>query len=112
KYTRRDVATPSPSGAPPDDDRTLEAVKIALESGADVNAANETGDIALHGAASGGYTDPIQFLADKGAKLNVKNDSGRTPLEAMAKVDVNGNKDHNEIRSAEILMRKLSGKNE
>jgi len=112
KYTRRDVATPSSSGAPPDNDRTLEAVKIALEAGADVNAANEAGDTALHGAASGGYTEVIQLLADNGAKLNVKNNSGRTPLEAMVKADVDGDKDTNEIRSSKILLRKLSGKDE
>ena len=61
----------------------LEAVTLAVELGADVNAVNQAGDTALHGAASLGMDTVVRFLADSGANLNVKNESGRTPL-AMA----------------------------
>jgi len=63
-----------------DEDRALEATKLALDLGADVNTANEAGDTALHAAASKGYNSIAQVLADKGAKLDVKNKRGRTPL--------------------------------
>jgi len=64
----------------PDDDRTLEAVKVALSLGVDVNAANQAGNTALHGAASKAYTDVIKLLVEKGAKLDVRNKRGETPL--------------------------------
>jgi ankyrin repeat protein len=71
---------------PPDDDRALEAAKIAINLGADVNAVNQAGDTALHGAASEGYRDIVQLLVDKGAKLDARNDRGQTPL-AMTSAD-------------------------
>jgi ankyrin repeat protein len=64
----------------PDDKVALEAVRLAVELGADVNAANEIGDTALHGAAYMGANDIIQFLVEKGAKVNVANKYGQTPL--------------------------------
>jgi ankyrin repeat protein len=63
-----------------DDARTLEAVKIALQLGNDVNASNEAGNTALHGAASKAYNDVIKLLVEKGANLDVKNKRGQTPL--------------------------------
>ena len=62
--------------------RVLEAVTAAVSLGADVNAANQTGDTALHSAASQGYDSVVQFLADHGAEVNVKNKRGLTPLAA------------------------------
>ena len=56
---------------------TLEAVKLLLDLGLDVNAQADTGRTALHGAAHKGRTDVIQVLADHGAKLNVR-DYGNT----------------------------------
>ena len=58
----------------------LEAVKLCFDLGNDVNAVNSMGLTALHGAANRGSDDIIQFLADKGAKLDVKDKEGRTPL--------------------------------
>jgi len=65
---------------PPDDDRALDAVKIAVALGSDVNAVNEAGETALHGAASEGYRDIAQLLIDEGAKMDVQNKLGQTPL--------------------------------
>jgi ankyrin repeat protein len=58
----------------------LEAVTLCHELGLDVNAVNSMGLTALHGAANRGSDDIIQFLVDKGAKLDVKDKEGRTPL--------------------------------
>jgi ankyrin repeat protein len=49
-----------------------------LEIGADVNAANDVGDTALHWAGA----ESIRFLAEHGARLDVKNKQGKTPLDA------------------------------
>jgi protein phosphatase 1 regulatory subunit 12C len=60
--------------------RALEAVKVLVEMGADVNQANETGWTPLHAAAFIGADPIIQFLVEKGAKLDVQNGCGQTPL--------------------------------
>jgi len=58
----------------------MEAVKLCYELGMDVNAVNSMGLTAVHGAANRGSDDIIQFLVAKGAKLDVKDQEGRTPL--------------------------------
>ncbi len=58
----------------------LEAVKLCLEKGAPVNATNSLKLAAIHGAANRGWTPIIQVLADAGAKLDVADVGGRTPL--------------------------------
>ncbi len=64
--------------------RALEAVKVAVALGADVNATNEDGQTALHNAAFTGAEAIVQFLADHGAKVNVKNNYGETPWSMAA----------------------------
>jgi ankyrin repeat protein len=59
----------------------LEAVRLcADELGMDVNAVNSMGLTAIHGAANRGSDDIIRFLVARGAKLDVKDKEGRTPL--------------------------------
>jgi len=58
----------------------VEAVKLCLEKGAPVNATNSLQLAAIHGAANRGWTSIIQLLADAGAKLDVADVGGRTPL--------------------------------
>jgi ankyrin repeat protein len=58
----------------------VEAVKLCLERGADVNAPNSLGLTAMHGAANRGWESVIQILADHGARLDVKDNAGRTPM--------------------------------
>jgi ankyrin repeat protein len=56
---------------------TLDAVKLLVDLGLDVNLKADTGRTALHGAAHKGRADVIQVLADHGAKLDVR-DYGNT----------------------------------
>jgi ankyrin repeat protein len=59
----------------------LEAIKICVSLGVDVNAVTTPDhETALHGAAYLGDTKVVQYLIDQGAKLDVKNDRGWTPL--------------------------------
>jgi ankyrin repeat protein len=58
----------------------LEAARLCLEHGADVNAANSQGFSAVHGAANRGFDAMIRLLAEHGAKLDVKDKQGRTPM--------------------------------
>jgi ankyrin repeat protein len=58
----------------------VEAVKLCLERGADVNATNSIKLAAIHGAANRGWVSIIQILADHGARLDQADAGGRTPL--------------------------------
>ena len=58
----------------------LEAVKLCLELGGDVNAVNAMGLAAVHGAANRGSDDIIELLARNGARLDIKDKEGRTPM--------------------------------
>lgn len=58
----------------------LEAVKLMVELGSDINAVNDTGRIALHGSSNLGANLIIQYLIDQGAKLDVKDKYQQTPL--------------------------------
>jgi len=60
--------------------RVLETVRAVVAAGADVNAANQAGDTAMHTASLQGYGSVVQFLADRGAQINAKNKRGLTPL--------------------------------
>lgn len=61
------------------EEASLEAVKLCLDLGADVNHVNSMGLAAVHGAANRGSDAIIQFLADHGAKMDLKDKEGRTP---------------------------------
>jgi ankyrin repeat protein len=60
----------------------LAAVTLALDSGGgDVNAVDANGETAMHGAVyRGGNISVIQLLYDRGAKLDVVNAKGWTPV--------------------------------
>jgi ankyrin repeat protein len=61
----------------------LEAAQLLLKLGADVNAVDANGETAMHGAAYKNLPKVVQFLAGKGAKVeiwNQKNKYGWTPL--------------------------------
>ena len=88
---------------PVSDTRALSAVQAAAELGVDVNATDDQGVTALHGAVQNGHNTVIQFLADKGANLNAKDKAGRTPMSLAKYVQINF-REHKE--SAELL-RKL-----
>jgi len=60
--------------------RALEAVKLAIELGVDVNATNRAGQTAMHAAASTSADSVIEYLASRGGKIDVKDSKGDTPL--------------------------------
>ncbi len=88
----------------------IASIKLCLDAGADVNAANNQGETALHGAAQKGWDQVVQFLADHGAKLDVKDKQGRTPLDAAKGLLGNGGFDgtrRDVHESTAALLRKL-----
>ena len=61
----------------------LEATKMLLDLGADVNAVDNDGSTAMHGAAYGAYSSVVTLLAERGADPQIwkeRNKAGVTPL--------------------------------
>jgi ankyrin repeat protein len=71
--------------------RCLEAGRLILAAGANINATRDNGQTALHGAALWGWNDYVKFLAQAGARLDIKDRSGATALDvAQGKAGVTG----------------------
>lgn len=78
------VGTIAPGEEAGTEPEALEAVQLALDLGGDINAVDDNGETAVHGAAYKSLPKVVQFLADRGAKIEVwnrKNKYGWTPLE-------------------------------
>jgi ankyrin repeat protein len=66
----------------------LEAVKMLVELGGDVNEVNDMGLAPVHGAAFRWSDDVISYLVEHGARLDVKDKVGRLPLTWAAGVTI------------------------
>jgi ankyrin repeat protein len=71
----------------------IEAVKLALSLGADINAANDYGQTALHLAAYLKADKFVRFLIENGAKTEVFDKFGQTPLSIAARIITVGVRD-------------------
>ena len=58
-----------------------QAVELLVERGVDVNAATDDGITAVHLAAQAGLDSVVTVLAKQGARLDVKDKRGRTPVD-------------------------------
>jgi ankyrin repeat protein len=77
------LGTRSPGEDAGTESEVIEAVQAALDLGNDINAIDNNGETAMHGAAYKNLPAVVQFLADKGAKIEIwnnKNKHGWTPL--------------------------------
>lgn len=63
-------------------DDIIKSIQLCLNAGADINATESTGRSALFGAALLGFDQVVQFLADHGAKVDLKDSRDRTALDA------------------------------
>jgi uncharacterized protein len=91
------------------EEQVLDAVKMLVEElGADVNVVADTGETAMHAASYRGANSVVQYLFDKGAKLDVQDKSGRTPLQVADGVEY-GNSFAANPHTA-VLLRKLGAK--
>jgi len=66
---------------PVTEESSIEAIKLCLERGVDINAFNTNGTTAVHSAVQRGAQKVVRYLAEHGAKLDMKNKQGRTPLD-------------------------------
>src|SRR6266850_1976777 len=78
------VGTNSPLEEPGTEPEVMEAVKLVLGRGGDINTVDKNGDTAIHGAAHKHVPSVIRLLAEKGAKIqiwNQPNSAKQTPLQ-------------------------------
>ncbi len=66
----------------------MEIVALCVERDADISAANDAGQTALHIAALEREDAFVKFLADRGARLDTADKDGRTPLDLALGVGV------------------------
>jgi len=104
----------------------MNAVKFCLEHGADINAADQKGYTALHGAAVRGDNDMIKFLVAKGARVDAVTKTGDTvadmangPFEhalphpdTVAMLEKMGSKNNNNCRADKCVVPSKSKQNQ
>jgi ankyrin repeat protein len=77
------LGTTEPLEEAGEEPEAVEAVKMLLDLGADVNAVDQNGDTAMHGAAYNNYPLVVKLLADRGADPRLwsqPDKQGITPL--------------------------------
>ncbi len=89
----------------------VEAVTLLWGLGGfDINAVDANGRTALHGAANRGAPSIIRFLVDHGAKLDIVDKKGRTPLVESGPIEEGMTAGTHPARpAAQALLRKLMG---
>ena len=63
----------------------VEAVKVLVEAGGDVEAKDEDGGTPLHGAAEAGKVEAVKGLVEAGGDVEAKNKDGETPRDLAKK---------------------------
>ncbi len=89
--------------ATPLQERALEAVKLCLELGADINSANDNEQTALHGAVYYGGTILTRFLVERGADIDAINRRGQTAWMIAAQGEYRAGSFYTHHETAEVL---------
>jgi uncharacterized protein len=77
------IGTIAPGEEAGTESESLEAIELLLKLDCDVNAVDDNGETAMHGAAYNSFPKVVALLAEKGARIdlwNRKNKYGWTPL--------------------------------
>jgi ankyrin repeat protein len=67
------LATRSPGEDAGTEEEVIDAMRVVLDLGADIDAVDRNGETAMHGAAYKNLPGAVRFLAAKGARIGVWN---------------------------------------
>src|SRR5579872_1982914 len=104
------IGTYSAGEDPGTETEVLEAVKVALELGGDINGVDAKGETVIHAAAYKQVPAVAQYLIENGAKIEVwnqKNKTGWTPLRIADGVLIGGSI-RNSPPTASVLREKMA----
>jgi ankyrin repeat protein len=87
---------------------SLEAVKLCVKLGVDVNAKNALGQTAVHAATFKGANTILQFLVAHGADVNARNNMGQTAL-TIAELGHYRNAEFKTLPETAAALRSLGG---
>jgi ankyrin repeat protein len=91
----------------------VEAIRMLVAAGLDVDAFNGTGQTAVHAAAQRGFDDVVKTLAELGATLDLRDKQKRTPLDLALGVGLRGRNPEEDVpvrESTAALLRDLMAK--
>jgi ankyrin repeat protein len=97
------IAASGRAGGLPTGPRTIpgasnvEAIKMLVAAGLDVDAFNGAGQTALHAAAQRGLDDVVTTLVDLGATLDLRDKQRRTPLDLALGVGIRGRNPEDDV---------------
>jgi ankyrin repeat protein len=98
-------------------ERSKTAVQYLVEHGADIDATDQYGRTALHGAAGWGWDEPVEYLVAQGADPTVQAKGGMTPLDSANGKSISrfgrgggGDKHPDTIKLLERLIQDQQGK--
>jgi ankyrin repeat protein len=94
---------------PGQEGEVLEAVKLCVELGNDVNAKNLAGETPLHGAAFRGVNAVAELLVDRGALLDARDVRGWTPF-TIANGISHGDVYKQQPQTAELLQKMMEAR--
>ncbi len=92
-------------GGPGTANKVPAALRLLIQHGADVNAADSRGDRAIHVAAQQGLNDTVRLLVELGADPAAANGVGKTALDLVTPPGRN----HHDDTAA--ILRELAAKN-
>ncbi len=69
------------SALPASEEGAIEAIQLCLDRGVDIDAFNTLGLTAMHRAAARGADKIVRFLAERGARLDLRDKRGRMPVD-------------------------------
>ena len=90
----------------------VETLKLLLQLGNELDGVNDNGQTALHGAAGVARPTVVQFLVDRGARLDLTDALGRTPAvvaedNTTDKYRIQASLDANRIQQTNALLQRL-----
>lgn len=82
----------------------IEAAALCLDRGADINAVSENGQTALHLAAAVRSESFIRFLVERGARVDVQDKQGRTPIDVASGIGARGRGAATPVRESVVAL--------